>query len=73
MEEEKYNKYKVYYHTIPFPGGTYYDGQIDVYGSDTEDAEYRAKLRLTNKYDGVFFDRGFTGIKVDKIIIIEGE
>lgn len=64
MEEQSWNKYRVWLHSKPSPGWTYYEGYVDVFAEDDEDAFYRARRKL--KYTS-FPERGMDSWTLEKV------
>lgn len=55
--------FKVWFNSIPSPGSEYYDGYIDVFADDEEEAIDRA----FHKLKGNFPERNRSSWKVEKI------
>lgn len=61
---EHYRKFRVWMHSPPSPGWTYYDGKVDVFADDDEQAIERARRELKR---GAFFDRPESSWVVDRV------
>lgn len=64
MEDVELKKFRVWMHSVPSPGSTYYDGYVDVWATDEEDAKPKAKKELRRT---TFPERSDSSWVVDKV------